>query len=78
MNIRTSNAGTLYCQLAEDLQGKIIDGVYPCGSKLPSESELMADTGFSRSTVRHALEVLVDEGLVVKKRGRGVFVSATL
>ena len=78
MNVRTSSADALYCQLAEDLRGKIIGGVYPCGSKLPSESELMADTGFSRSTVRHALEILVDEGLVVKERGRGAFVSATL
>lgn len=50
-------------------------GAYENDSKLPSESELMADTGYSRSTVRHALKVLVDEGLVTTQRGRGAFVT---
>lgn len=78
MNVRTTSTDALYCQLAEELRSKIIRGVYPCSSKLPSESELIADTGLSRSTVRHALKILVDEGLVAKKRGRGAFVSKTL
>ena len=56
---------------------RIAAGIYACGDKLPSEMELMGESGLSRSTVRHALKVLVDEGLVRTERGRGAFVADT-
>ncbi len=64
-----------YEELARTLHGRIRSGLYPLGAKLPSEAELMSETGFSRSTVRRALAMLVDDGLVRKERGRGAFVS---
>lgn len=75
MNIRETTTHPLYDELAATLRENILTGVYPPGSKIPSESELMEDTGLSRSTVRRALEVLVEEGLLAKKRGRGAFVT---
>ena len=59
------------------LRDRIAAGTYARGDKLPSEMELMDESGLSRSTVRHALKVLVDEGLVRTERGRGAFVADT-
>lgn len=75
MKVRNVSASHLYLELARTIRNQILDGVYHQGDKLPSESELIADTGCSRSTVRRALAVLVDEGLVAKERGRGAFVT---
>lgn len=77
MNIRETTTHPLYDVLAATLRENILTGVYPPGSKIPSESELMEDTGLSRSTVRRALEVLVEDGLLVKERGRGTFVAGS-
>src|ERR1041384_5965423 len=41
------------------------------GDAIPSERQLSADLGFSRLTVRAALDDLVPEGLLVRKRGGG-------
>lgn len=78
MELRTTAKGPLYLQLASAIRARIVNGTYEHGSKLPSESELMADTGCSRSTVRHALKVLADEGLITTERGRGAFVTGSL
>lgn len=75
MEIRNAATGPLYAQLAAAIRGRIISGTYEHGAKLPSESELMADAGCSRSTVRHAIKMLIDEGLVTTERGRGAFVT---
>lgn len=45
------------------------------GSRLPSEEQLVQRYGVSRVTVRRALETLVDEGLLVRRQGRGTFVG---
>ena len=45
------------------------------GDAIPSERQLSADLGFSRLTVRAALDDLVRDGYLVRKRGSGTFVS---
>jgi DNA-binding GntR family transcriptional regulator len=47
----------------------------PAGSPVPSESQLSAEFRAARMTVRAAVRVLIDEGLVVEEHGRGVFVT---
>ncbi len=44
-------------------------------AKLPGEAELSAQTGYSRQTVRHALALLEEEGLVIRLRGSGTYLS---
>jgi len=44
------------------------------GRSLPSEERLKQEHGLARGTVRHAMRVLADEGLVEVVAGRGVFV----
>ncbi len=75
MHIGNKPRTTQYDRLASLLRNRIATGSFARGAKLPSESELVRDTGLSRSTVRHALEVLVEEGLIKKERGRGAFVT---
>lgn len=64
----------VFQQIADELRQRITSGAYPPGSKLPSESELVAEFGVTRLTVRRGLAVLVNEGLTEPRRGRGVYV----
>ena len=77
MNASSKKKLAQYERLAGMLRDRIAAGTYARGDKLPSEMELMDESGLSRSTVRHALKVLVDEGLVRTERGRGTFVADT-
>ena len=69
MNASSKKKLAQYEHLAGMLRDRIAAGIYARGDKLPSEMELMDESGLSRSTVRHALKVLVDEGLVRTERG---------
>lgn len=64
-----------HVQLAGILRGKIRSGEYPAGSVLPSEPELAAEHGVSRSLVNRALALLRAEGLIRPERGRGTTVN---
>ncbi|MBU6241749.1 MAG: GntR family transcriptional regulator [Acidobacteria bacterium] len=64
-----------YQQIAEELRGRVLAGEFAAGRMLPSESELSAEFSASRVTVRRALEVLRDEGLVDARQGFGWFVA---
>jgi len=63
----------LYYQLMEDIKAQIAAGTIKPGDKLPSESQMMEQYGVSRLTVREALSNLVNEGLLVKKHGKGTY-----
>jgi GntR family transcriptional regulator len=64
----------LYLQLAGRLEALVAEGAYPVGAKLPGEEELARQYGLNRNTVRHALALLVRNGLVRTERGVGTFV----
>jgi DNA-binding GntR family transcriptional regulator len=67
-----------YRKLYEILKKHILSGLYAEGSLLPSEHELSAAHRITRPTVRHALEALVKDGLIVKKQGKGSIVRKPL
>lgn len=56
------------------LKDRIVSGVYPCRSYLPSERELCEEFGVHRITVRKSLELLVNMGLAEKHAGKGTLV----
>jgi len=63
-----------YRILYELLRKHILEGIYEEGVLLPSEHELCAVHHLTRPTVRHALDALVKEGLIIKKQGKGSIV----
>jgi GntR family transcriptional regulator len=65
---------SLYREVARKLRSKIKDGVYPLGSKLPTEVELAEELGVNRVTVNRALATLRAEGWTRTHRGVGTFV----
>lgn len=71
-------AGTgvaLHYQVKEMIHQQIIKGELKPGAKLPSEVELAAQLGVSRTTVRQAILSLVHEGLLTRYQGKGTFVT---
>lgn len=60
-----------YRAITEELRGQILTRVYAPGQKLPSEAELTQRFAVSRHTVRHAIQELVAQGLVVSVPTRG-------
>lgn len=58
-------------QLAEDVTG----GIFPEGSRLPTEPELAERFGVNRHTLRRAVSGLVEQGLLRVEQGRGTFVQ---
>jgi GntR family transcriptional regulator len=70
----TTENSSRYVQLAEELRRRISSGEYAAGTTLPSEPELAAAEGMSRTSVRNALKLLRGWGLVRVERGNGTFV----
>lgn len=66
-----------YQALREQLRDEIAAGRYRDGTRLPTESELVAAHGLSRQTVRRAFQDLVAEGVVYRVPGRGTYASET-
>lgn len=65
---------SFYAQLVTRYRDDIISGALPVGSRLPTEMELAAQHRISRGTVRQALNILVNEGLLERTPGRGTYV----
>src|SRR6516165_9505485 len=65
----------LYHQLQDFLRRKIAARTWGVGTQIPSEHELCRSFGVTRPTVRQALDGLVREGLIRKRRGKGAFVT---
>jgi GntR family transcriptional regulator len=65
-----------YQEIAADLRARVEAGEFAAGRLLPSEAELGARYDASRVTVRRALEVLRDEGLLDARQGFGWFVAS--
>ena len=66
---------TLYKSIYKELKKKIIDGVYKIDDCLPSEEVLTKQYFTSRITIKKAMELLVNEGYIVRHPGRGTYVS---
>lgn len=62
--------------VAGTLRNAIAEGQLASGQRLPAEPQLAEQLGVSRATLRQALSLLTQEGLLVRQHGRGTFVSA--
>lgn len=73
MELDFNNPIPLHAQLKNILEDQILQGYYK--DKIPSERELMDMYSVSRSTVREAVSILVREGRLEKRHGKGTFIS---
>jgi GntR family transcriptional regulator len=74
--MRLIQAKPIADQVEDLLRGRIREGAYAPGSRMPSESELSEELGVSRATVRTALAKLAVKGLILRKQGDGTYVNA--
>lgn len=65
----------LYEQLSQQFRQAITSNKLPPGTPIIPENELVAALGISRITVRKAFSILEEEGLVVRRQGKGTFVA---
>ena len=65
----------LYMTVSEDIRKKIRNGTLPYGQKLPSERALSEMYGIDRKTLRKAVSILIDEGLLVRMQGKGTYIT---
>ena len=63
-----------YVQMVNAIQQRIESSTYPPGSLLPSENQLIAEFGVSRTTVTRALNLLRQDGWIDSQQGKGTFV----
>ncbi|MEV8517831.1 GntR family transcriptional regulator [Dactylosporangium sp. NPDC051484] len=65
----------IFLQIAEQIENSIIDGSLPEETQVPSTNELAAFHRINPATAAKGVNQLVDDGVLYKKRGIGMFVS---
>ncbi|MBC7004163.1 GntR family transcriptional regulator [Photobacterium sp. BZF1] len=66
-----------YKDIYQQLKARIDSGQYCASEKLPEGKKLAAEFGCSEITLKKAMDILVKEGIVVRKRGSGSFIKST-
>ena len=65
-----------YAELAADLRARILQGQWEPGQALAAETDLARNYGVALGTMRQAIALLVDQGLIERRHGKGTFVKA--
>ncbi|GIN39856.1 GntR family transcriptional regulator [Heyndrickxia oleronia] len=63
-----------YQTISNEMKERIKNGYYPTDQPIPDEYSLSKEFGCSRVTMKKALDILVMEGLLLRKRGHGTFI----
>ena len=66
-----------YIRIHDKIKADVDDGTWKIGQRLPSERDLCDTFDVSRMTVRQAITLLVDEGILERKPGSGTFVASS-
>lgn len=75
MNINSNIEKPIFIQIAEQLEDSIFIGIYSEGTKIPSTNEISTLLNINPHTVLKGMNLLVDEKIIYKKRGLGMFVK---
>ncbi len=65
----------IYIQMAEWVEENILTGVFPEETQIPSTTEISAMYKINPATALKGVNILVEKGIIYKKRGLGMFVS---
>ncbi|TGD73922.1 GntR family transcriptional regulator [Mangrovimicrobium sediminis] len=74
MTVEWNDKQPIYRQLRDLVAQRIMDGTFPEGEAVPSVRQVASDYQINHLTVGKAYQELVDEGLLEKRRGLGMFV----
>lgn len=64
----------IYFQIADYIKDAVLSGVFKDEEQIPSTNEISLNYKINPATVRKGFNILVDEGIIYKKRGMGMFV----
>ena len=77
MSINFDSTKAIYLQLADLIRESIMSGAMKSGEAIPSVRQLSAEYRLNPQTILNATQLLVNEGLLEKQRGKGYFVMAS-
>ncbi|MEE8518115.1 MAG: response regulator [Dehalococcoidia bacterium] len=75
MTYSGNDRGLRYIRVANEIREAILGGKYPPGTQLPSQHKTAAQYGVAFNTLRQALDLLEDEGYVLRRLGRGTYTA---
>ena len=75
LNINPNTDKPIFIQIAEQLEDSIFTGVFPEETKIPSTNEISALLNINPHTVLKGMNMLVEEEIIYKKRGLGLYVK---
>lgn len=76
MNLDFSDKTPIYFQIADLIRGAILSGGLPEGDAIPSVRKMAVDYSINHQTILKATQILINERLIEKKRGQGMFVKS--
>ncbi|MBN1775296.1 MAG: GntR family transcriptional regulator [Clostridiales bacterium] len=75
MDLRFEEERPIFIQLAEQLEDGILSGAFPEESQIPSTTEISVRFKMNPATALKGINILVEDNIIYKKRGLGMFVS---
>ena len=75
MQINFDSDTPIYIQVAEQIKDAILSGAFPEETQIPSTTEVSVTYKINPATVLRGVTLLVDAGILYKKRGVGIFVQ---
>ena len=76
MHFEFDQSTPIYQQLADQMEEMIFSGLFPEGDQVPSTTQLSQELHINPATVLKGMNMLADQQLLEKRRGRGMFVTA--
>lgn len=76
MNLDFSSEIPIYIQIAQSIEDGILNGIFKEDEAIPSTTEISVRFKINPATVAKGFNLLVDEGIIYKRRGVGMFVSS--
>lgn len=75
MQLNINSEKPIFLQFAEELEDGILKGIFEEETQIPSTTEVAVKFQINPATANRGVNLLVDEGIIYKKRGIGMFVS---
>ncbi|MCI7233941.1 MAG: GntR family transcriptional regulator [Oscillospiraceae bacterium] len=75
MHFNPDGEKPIYVQMAEWIEENILSGAFPEEAQIPSTTDISAQYKINPATALKGMNILVDKGIIYKKRGLGMFVS---